>query len=107
MKRTLIIALAAAIASMSGGGASAEIFIGNVSTFAFNYCPRFWLPADGRLLSISQNTALFSLYLTTYGGNGTTTFALPKVSVITAPGSGGARALTTCVATAGVFPSRP
>ncbi len=107
MKRTLIIALAVAFASTSSGGAFAASYLGNVSTFVFNFCPKNWLPADGRLLAISQNTALFSLYGTTYGGNGTTNFALPKVSVMTAPYNGPAQKLTTCVVAAGAFPSRP
>lgn len=107
MKRNLIVALVAAIASMSGTAAIAEPLLGNVSTFAFGFCPRTWLPADGRTLSIQQNQALYSLYGTTYGGDGITTFGIPKVSVTTAPGPGGAQKLTTCVAVVGVYPSRP
>lgn len=45
----------------------------------FNYAPRGWAFCDGRLLPISQNTALFSLLDTTYGGDGQTTFALPDL----------------------------
>src|SRR5262249_60270128 len=44
-----------------------------------NFAPRDYLPADGRLLPINQNTALFALLGTTYGGNGMTTFALPDL----------------------------
>jgi microcystin-dependent protein len=47
--------------------------------FGFNFPPRSWALCNGQLLSISQNTALFSLLGTTYGGNGTTTFALPDL----------------------------
>jgi len=43
----------------------------------FNFAPKGWALCNGQLLAISQNTALFSLLGTTYGGNGTTTFALP------------------------------
>ena len=106
MKRTLIIALATAFAASSGGTAQAESMMGTVSTFAFGYCPKYWAAADGSLLSIQQYSALYSLFGTQYGGNGTTTFALPKVSVLTAPGSGGSRKLTVCVATSGIYPSR-
>lgn len=107
MKRTLIFALAAVITSMSSGVASADPTMGTVATFAFGFCPRNWLPADGRLLSIQLNQALFSLYGTTYGGDGITTFGIPKVSMNTAPGSTGSRKLTTCITVAGAYPSRP
>lgn len=44
----------------------------------FNFAPRGWALCNGQIMSIAQNTALFSLLGTTYGGNGTTTFALPN-----------------------------
>jgi microcystin-dependent protein len=47
--------------------------------FGFNFNPRNWAKCDGQLLSISQNTALFSLLGTIYGGDGQTTFALPDL----------------------------
>jgi microcystin-dependent protein len=47
--------------------------------FAGNFAPRGWAFCDGRILSISTNSALFSILGTTYGGNGTTTFALPDL----------------------------
>jgi microcystin-dependent protein len=47
--------------------------------FAGNFPPRNWAFCDGQLLSISQNTALFSILGTTYGGNGQTTFGLPDL----------------------------
>lgn len=47
--------------------------------FGFNFAPRSWAFCDGQLLPISQNTALFSLLGTTYGGDGRTTFALPDL----------------------------
>ena len=47
--------------------------------FGGNFAPRGWAFCNGQLMSISQNTALFSLLGTTYGGNGTTTFALPNL----------------------------
>jgi microcystin-dependent protein len=53
--------------------------MGEIMPFAGNFVPRDYLPADGRLLSIAQNTALFSLFGTTYGGDGITTFALPDL----------------------------
>jgi microcystin-dependent protein len=54
-------------------------FLGEIKIFAGNFAPTGWALCDGSLLPISQNTALFSLLGTTYGGNGTTTFALPDL----------------------------
>jgi microcystin-dependent protein len=57
----------------------ASPFLGQIQIFGFNFAPRGWAFCNGQLLSISQNTALFSLLGTTYGGNGQTTFALPNL----------------------------
>ena len=57
----------------------ADPFIGEIRMFAGNFAPRDWAFCDGQLQSISQNTALFSLLGTTYGGDGVTTFALPDM----------------------------
>jgi microcystin-dependent protein len=54
-------------------------FIGEIVMFAGNFAPRGWALCDGQLMAISQNTALFSILGTTYGGNGQTTFALPDL----------------------------
>lgn len=54
-------------------------FIGEIRMFGGNFAPKGWAFCNGQLLSISQNTALFSLLGTTYGGNGTTTFGLPDL----------------------------
>lgn len=56
-----------------------EPFIGQLMLVGFTFCPRGWTNADGQLLAISQYSALFSLYGTTYGGDGRTTFALPDL----------------------------
>ncbi|KGI79264.1 phage tail protein [Oleiagrimonas soli] len=53
-------------------------FIGEIQLFGFNFAPVGWATCAGSLLPISQNTALFSLIGTTYGGNGQSTFALPN-----------------------------
>ncbi|MCV2885134.1 tail fiber protein [Aestuariibacter sp. AA17] len=58
---------------------SSDVFIGTVCMFGGNFTIRGYAPANGQLLSISSNTALFSLYGTTYGGDGRTTFALPDL----------------------------
>jgi microcystin-dependent protein len=54
-------------------------FLGQIMLVPYNFVPVNWLPCDGRLLSIPQFSALFSLLGTTYGGNGQTTFALPDL----------------------------
>lgn len=56
-----------------------EPFVGEIRMVGFNFAPRGWATCDGQILSIAQNTALFSLLGTTYGGNGQTTFALPDL----------------------------
>lgn len=56
-----------------------EPFIAEVRIFAGNFAPRGWAFCDGQLLPIAQNTALFSLIGTTYGGDGRTTTALPNL----------------------------
>src|SRR5256714_15443666 len=54
-------------------------FVGEIRMFGFNFPPTGWAFCDGQLLPISQNTALFSLLGTTYGGDGRSTFALPDL----------------------------
>ena len=56
-----------------------EPFIGQIIMFGGNFAPRNWAFCNGQLLSISQNSALFSILGTTYGGDGRTTFALPDL----------------------------
>lgn len=55
----------------------ADPYLGEIRMFGFTFAPQGWAFCNGQLLSITQNTALFSLLGTTYGGNGTTTFQLP------------------------------
>lgn len=74
-----IIIAAALFLSVSNLKAQAEPYLGQIAFVAFNFAPRGWADCDGQLLSIAQNTALFSLLGTTYGGNGQTTFALPDM----------------------------
>jgi microcystin-dependent protein len=57
----------------------ADPFVAEIRIFPFNFAPRGWAFCDGQLLPISQNTALFSLLGTTYGGDGKSTFALPDL----------------------------
>jgi microcystin-dependent protein len=57
----------------------ADPFVAEIRIFPFNFAPRGWAWCNGQLLPISQNTALFSLLGTTYGGDGKSTFALPDL----------------------------
>ena len=57
----------------------ADPFVAEIRIFPFNFAPKGWAWCDGQLLPISQNTALFSLLGTTYGGDGKSTFALPDL----------------------------
>src|SRR5690242_5317256 len=72
----------------------ANPFLGEIRIFAGNFAPRGWALCNGQLLAISQNTALFSLLGTTYGGNGQTTFALPDLRGRVPIGTGQGRGLT-------------
>ena len=66
-----------------------DYFIGQVKMVGFNFAPRDFAFCNGQLLAISQNTALFSILGTTYGGNGQTTFALPDLRGRTPVGGNG------------------
>ncbi|BAV48912.1 tail Collar domain-containing protein [Mesorhizobium sp. 113-1-2] len=57
----------------------ADPFVAEIRIFPFNFAPTGWAWCDGQLLPLSQNTALFSLLGTTYGGNGKSNFALPDL----------------------------
>jgi microcystin-dependent protein len=57
----------------------ADPFVAEIRIFPFNFAPKGWAWCNGQLLPISQNTALFSLLGTTYGGDGKSTFALPDM----------------------------
>lgn len=65
-----------------------EPFIGQLMLVPYNFAPRGWAFCNGQILSIAQNTALFSLLGTTFGGNGQTTFALPDLRGRTALSAG-------------------
>lgn len=73
----------------------ADPFVAEIRIFPFNFTPRGWAWCDGQLLPLSQNTALFSLLGTTYGGNGKSNFALPNLqgSAPMHPGQGPALSL--------------
>jgi microcystin-dependent protein len=57
----------------------ADPFVAEIRIFTFNFAPTGWALCNGQLFAISQNTALFSLLGTMYGGDGKTTFGLPNL----------------------------
>jgi len=69
-------------------------YLGQIEIFAFDYAPRNWAACAGQLLPINQYQALFSLLGTTYGGNGTTNFALPDLRSRLAVGQGTGQGLS-------------
>jgi microcystin-dependent protein len=69
-------------------------FVGDIMLFGGNFCPRGWASADGQLLAISSNDALFSLFGTIYGGDGRTTFGLPDLRGRIVVGEGQGAGLT-------------
>ena len=77
-----------------------EPFLGQIIIFGGNFAIRGWAKCDGQLLPISQNTALFSLLGTTYGGDGRTSFALPDLRDAAPNGT------TYTVCSEGLYPSR-
>ena len=91
----------ALIPNGSGGGSGTPCVIGQVFLFAGNFAPAGTMAADGRLLAIAGNEPLFSVLGIQYGGNGTTTFALPNLQAM-APAQVG-----YVICTDGTFPLRP
>jgi len=75
----------------------AESLMGEIQVYAFNFAPYQWAMCWGQIISISQNTALFSLLSTHYGGNGSSTFALPDLRSRVAIGYGQGPGLSSYV----------
>ena len=86
--------------SQKPSAADLAFYLGQVAPFAFGFAPIGWMPCQGQLLRITQYQDLFSLLGTTYGGNGVSTFALPKLAPIASGGP------SYYIATVGVYPSR-
>jgi microcystin-dependent protein len=80
-----------------------EAMLGQVVLFPYPFTPRGWVPCDGQLLPIRENAALFSLLGTQYGGDGTTSFALPKLASIQAQDGSEVRYF---IALMGIYPER-
>lgn len=73
---------------------STEPFLGEIALFPYDFVPKNWAPCDGRLMGIIQNSALFSLLGTNFGGDGWNTFALPNLNGRVALGVGRGPGLT-------------
>lgn len=80
-----------------------EPIMASLMLFAGNFTVKGYLPCDGRLLSIAQNSALFSILGTQFGGDGVTTFALPNLPPLNAEGQG---QVSVYIAVEGIYPSR-
>lgn len=110
----LLLAAAAlsAVSSAPPARAATEPYLGEIMFVAFKFCPRGRAKADGSVLPIAQNTALFSLLGTMYGGDGQTTFKLPHIrkQVVaqerTESGGLSTRTLLPCIALQGIYPPR-
>ncbi len=96
MKTMLRLAAAASVlaasllpATPAAAQSAEDPFIGQLAWVAFDFCPRGWALANGQLLAINQNQALFSLLGTQFGGNGSTNFALPNLQGRIIAGVGG------------------
>jgi len=106
------LALGIALLFAATSAASAQpLYLGEIVTFAFNFCPSETLPTNGAVLPISSNIALFALLGTNYGGDGKTTFALPNITPPPAnfrvPTIAPRHGLIDCIAVAGIYPSNP
>lgn len=88
MRRNLMLLLLGLMAMLAIPVAAQEPFLGEIDLVSFNFAPKGWAQCNGQLLSIQQNTALFSLVGTFYGGNGINTFALPDLRGRRAVGMG-------------------
>lgn len=71
-----------------------DAYLGDIKMFAGNFAPRGWMFCQGQTLNITQNTALYAVIGTTYGGNGQTTFCLPNLSGRVPVGMGNGTNLT-------------
>jgi microcystin-dependent protein len=79
MKLRIAVALACALSAPGVAQAGIEPFLGELMLTGYNFCPTGFARAEGQLLPIAQNQALFALLGTQFGGNGATTFALPDL----------------------------
>ena len=86
---------------------ASEAYVGEIHLFSFDFAPRGWAKCEGQTLSIQQNAALFSLIGTTFGGNGTTTFALPDLRTAAVQFENSPQPMCYYIALSGMYPPRP
>ncbi len=95
MKQTAKLLLAGAgLFALTAPAQAQDRYLGDIFMVGYTFCPRNTASAEGQLLAISSNTALYSLYGTTYGGDGRTTFALPDLRSRSPIGQGPGPGLT-------------
>ena len=80
--------------------------IGEIRLFAGNFAPKYWAFCDGQLLSVQENTALFSILGVNYGGDGRTTFGLPKMTAINGGGASNGFPVRYVICLQGTYPQR-
>jgi hypothetical protein len=97
-----LLAFMSCVAPRPAAAQSTDPFVGEIQLFAFNFCPNGWATLQGQLMQISQYAALFNLLGTSYGGDGQTTFALPKWGPVHV--ANGAT-LLPCISLFGVYPT--
>ena len=78
-----------------------DYYLGDIQLFAYNFVPQGWILCNGTVLQVQQYTALFSLISNKFGGNGSTTFALPNMTNDT-PLAG----MNYYICISGIYPSR-
>lgn len=81
-----------------------DAYIGTICLFPYDFVPKNWARCEGQQMVLSQFTPLFSILGTKYGGNGRTTFALPKIAPIKLSND---CLLHYCINLRGIFPPRP
>jgi microcystin-dependent protein len=82
-------------------------FLGEIRSVGFSFAPAGWALCNGQSLAINENSALFSLLGTQFGGNGTTTFNLPNLTQPAAAVKTALSPVLHIIALTGLFPSRP
>ncbi|MFS2109669.1 phage tail protein [Sphingomonas sp. Sphisp140] len=108
MKIALLAAAFAAATFSLPAHAQDGAFVGEVRLIAFDFCPDGWVEADGRLLPIRGQQALFALLSNSYGGDGANTFAVPDLrKAIPQPVVDKEKRMRYCIAFRGDFPRRP
>jgi microcystin-dependent protein len=102
MRRMLLVL--AALAGFSLPAQAQQFYLSQIIELGANFCPIGFAPTNGQILSIQQNTALFSLLGTSYGGDGISTFALPH---LVPPLTVSRQPTILCIALQGIYPSHP